>query len=158
MKWVSEGISGATGPAFQIDGTMYLFSALRPQPPPDGDLKLIAASRKLLSGIVVLILGLIGLLLLRTSLSTKIMAVVVALIAAVLCGVFVPTLGRQLTGVSLYAGLAIVAILWLGRWGFQASRRMRFRFPQKVKTKTPSEQPSDIDNGPTASGEENGND
>ncbi len=111
-SWVSEGISAGRGPAFQKDGTLYLFSALRPDPPPDGTLRLWGIHENVLSGFVIAFLAVIGLVLLRSSLTRKLAAVVMLLIAAVLCGLFAPTFGQQLLGTSTYAGLAMVAIAW----------------------------------------------
>lgn len=113
LAWVREGVKPSAAPSFQTDGIMYLFSALRPEPPPKGDLKLWAVDERWLAVLVFTPLLIIGLLLLRSSFSAKISAVSVVVIGVVACGIFVPTLARQLLNQPLYAGLAIVAVAWL---------------------------------------------
>ena len=139
-EWVREGISGGRGPTFQKDGTLYLYSALRPDPPPDGDLRLTVANAKLLSASVIAVLAIIGLLLFRSSGTKKVVAIAVFLIAAVACGVFVPTFGRQLLGLPTYGGLAMVGIVWGARAVTLEARRIKWRRAANKDSK--SENPS----------------
>ncbi|MDZ4852436.1 MAG: hypothetical protein SGI77_24370 [Pirellulaceae bacterium] len=112
QAWLSEGIATTQGPGFQKDGVLYLFSALQPSPPPDGTLRLFALHEKWLAVILIGILAVVGILFLRSPIATKFVAVTVVLIAAVACGVFAPTLGRQLVNLPTIAGLAIIGIAW----------------------------------------------
>ncbi len=117
LAWVREGVNNSPSPAFQTDGVMYLFSALRPEPPPKGDLKLWAIDERWLAVLIFTPLLIIGLLLLKSSFSTKILAIAAVVIAVVACGVFVPTFARQLLNQPMFASLAIVAVAWTA-WYF----------------------------------------
>ena len=135
-NWVYEGISAGRGPSFQRDGTLFLFSALRPDPPPDGSLRLSGVNRNVLSAAVIVLLAAIGLFLLRSAVTTKLAAVVLFLIGGVVCGVFVPTFGQQLLAGPTYAGLAIVAIAWSG-WALKGVGK-RSTLKQARKTELPA--------------------
>ncbi len=113
VNWVREGLELSPLSAFQTDGTMVLFSALRPQPPPEGDLRLYAMGEKWLAGFVFVPLAVIGLVLLRRPLREKIAAIAVVLILIVGCGAFAPTFAQQLLNSPMYAGLAMVAVVWI---------------------------------------------
>lgn len=112
LAWVREGVNAIAPPSFQTDGVMYLFSALRPEPPPKGDLKLWALDERWLAVLVFTPLLVIGLLLIKSSMSTKIAAIACVAIAVVACGIFVPTFARQLLNQPMYASLAIVVVAW----------------------------------------------
>jgi hypothetical protein len=125
LAWVREGVNASAAPSFQTDGIIYLFSALRPAPPPMGDLKLWAVDERWLAVLIFTPLLIVGLLLLRSSFSAKISAVSVVVIGVVACGIFVPTLARQLLNQPLYAGLAIVAVAWLAWYLTLFAQRFR---------------------------------
>ena len=110
--WVREGVNAGASPAFQTDGIMYLFSALRPEPPPQGDLRLWAIDERWLAVLVFTPLLIMGLLLLKSTFSTKILSMAAIVIGVVACGIFVPTFARQLLNQPMYASLAIVAVAW----------------------------------------------
>ncbi len=113
LAWVREGVNASPSPAFQTDGVMYLFSALRPEPPPKGDLRLWALDERWLAVLIFTPLLIIGLLLLQSPFSTKILAIAAVIIFVVVCGVFVPTFARQLLNQPMFASLAIVGVAWL---------------------------------------------
>lgn len=123
-KWVAEGITSARSPAFQKDGVCYLYSALRPAPPPDGQLRLWTIHGNMLTAGVMTVLIVVGLLFLRSSLSTKIGAVTVALLAGVVCGVFAPTLAMQVLNLPMVAGLATLAVGWSGWSAVRGARQL----------------------------------
>jgi hypothetical protein len=128
LAWVREGVNGTPPAAFQTDGILYLFSALRPAPPPAGNLKLWAIGERWLALLVFTPLLVVGLLLLKSSLNAKITAVAAVVIAVVMCGVFVPTFARQLLNQPMYAGLAIVGIAWFAWYFSLGARRFEGRF------------------------------
>ncbi len=113
LSWVREGVPSPPPTAFQTDGTMALFSALKPEPSPQGELKLWAIGDKWLAALIVLPLALLSLVLLRSSLRLKLVVIAILVIAIIASGVFVPTFAQQLLNVPLFAGLAIVAVAWL---------------------------------------------
>ena len=112
VAWVSEGVNASPSPAFQTDGIMYLFSALRPEPPPASDLRLWAIDERWLAVLVFTPLIVIGLLLLKSSFGSKILAIASVVIGVVACGIFVPTFARQMLNQPMYASLTIVVVAW----------------------------------------------
>jgi hypothetical protein len=112
LSWLSEGGEAAPPSLFQTDGTMYLFSALRPQPPPDGNLILRTIGERWLAFLAFLPLILIGLGMLRSSFKSKVMAVATVVIVLILCGAFLPTFAQQIFCLPLFAGLLLVGVIW----------------------------------------------
>ena len=110
LAWVREGVNASPPPSFQTDGVMYLFSALQPESPPKGDLRLWAIDERWLAVLIFTPLLVIGMLLLKSSVSTKISAIACVAIGVVACGMFVPTFARQLLNQPMYASLAIIAV------------------------------------------------
>lgn len=113
LAWVREGVNVGASPAFQTDGVMYLFSALRPAPSPRGDLRLWALDERWLALLIAIPVVVLGLLLLKSSFNTKVFAMAAVFVVVVACGIFVPTFARQLLNQPMYASLAIVAVAWL---------------------------------------------
>lgn len=98
---------------FATDGRLYVYSTLRPAPPPDGSLRLWAVDKLFMNSVTVILLALVGLALLRSSFSVKCVAVVFLLALVLLAGVFSPVLSRQiLNGATLVAVLVVIGI-WL---------------------------------------------
>ncbi len=124
VAWVREGVNASPPPPFQTDGILYLYSALRPAPAPDGDLKLWAIDERWFALLVFVPLLVVGLLLLKSSLSVKITAVAAVVISVVMCGVFAPTFARQLLNQPMYAGLAIVGVSWIAWYLTIATRHI----------------------------------
>ena len=122
INWVREGMPPSPMSAFQTDGTMYLFSALRPEPPPNGTLALYAINDKWLAGLIFLPLAIIGLVLLRKPLRAKVIAIAAILVVIIACGIFAPTFAQQLLNAPMYAGLAMVGVLWTAWYVIRAAR------------------------------------
>lgn len=135
-QWVSEGISVADTSAFQTDGRLYIFSAMRPQPPPEGLLRLSAWHEKALAAIVIAVLAIVGALFLRSSLGVKLIVVSGLLIAAVSSGVFAPTLAQQLVSLPTCAGLAVVAIAWVTWSATRTLRKINWGSNNRVAVST----------------------
>lgn len=124
-SWVTEGVSVAASPPFQRDGTLYSFSALKPQPAPQGSLRLWTINGRILVGIVLCVLAALALGLLRSSLKTKIMAITALLILVVLIGSLAPTFAQQLMSFPLLAGLTIAVLAWCGWYAYHAASRFQ---------------------------------
>ncbi len=107
-----EMTAGAGG-TFATDGRLYVFSTLRPEPPPEGSLCLTTIDRTFLHGIVFLIVIVAGLLLVRRSASDKALAVGSLIVALVLCGVFLPTFSLQILDGVLASAIFIVVVMWI---------------------------------------------
>ena len=125
LKWVREGMAASPLTSFQTDGTMYLFSALRPEPPPNGSLGLYAINDKRLACLIFVPLAIIGLVLLRKPLRAKVIAIAAILIAIVACGVFAPTFAQQLFNSPMYAGLTMIGVAWLAWYVIQSARSIQ---------------------------------
>lgn len=115
VSWVTEGVGVSANPAetFQTDGRLYLFSTLRPQPPPDGALSLVTINEDLFSVLIFVIVAAVGIFLLRYPTRIRFLAVGAFLTMLVLFGVFVPTFSRQIIGVVLFLAILTVAVIWL---------------------------------------------
>ena len=112
LQWVTEGVASSQPTLFQTDGAMYLFSALRPQPPPEGNLQLRVMNEKWLALIVFASLATLAFALLRRPMKAKIAALAVLMISLILCGTFMPTFAHQVFNSPLYLGLLIVGVVW----------------------------------------------
>lgn len=115
ITWVTQDVTRTRNPreTFQTDGRFYLFSTLRPLPPPDGILTLVAVNKDLLGGFAFAIVVILGLTLLRGGSAIRFYAVGAFLTVLILLGVFLPTFSRQILGGVLASALLVVAILWL---------------------------------------------
>jgi hypothetical protein len=115
FQWVQQGVNVAESPSFQIDGQTYLFSTLRPEPPPNGLLRLRTMSDKVFTTLCLGIVVLFGLMLLFRSLKTQLALAALLLSILLVCGAFAPTLARQAMNAPTLYGLAIVLVLWIVR-------------------------------------------
>jgi len=112
VAWVCEGNAGALGAAktFHIDGTPLIFSTLRPDP--QTSVKLWTFDHDALNAWIFGVVLLVGVLLVGTGLSRRVLAMAAFLIALVLLGVFWPTLAAHILGWPLFWAIAIVVIFW----------------------------------------------
>lgn len=113
--------------SFPIDGTLFLFSTLRPEPAPTGDLQLVAHHRTWVHGMVFAVIALIGIALTGRGISLRIVLVIMILIAFVLAAVILPTFVQQITDTALFAAIGLVFMVWLAelaiRWVTQRPHR-----------------------------------
>lgn len=110
---IQEGVAAADGAGdFAADGEPYLFSTLRPAPPPEGALRLAMIDGRLLSGLIFVITVLLGVMLLPARLSCRAFVVGAAIIALVLAGAFLPILSMQILNGVLLSAIFIVAVMW----------------------------------------------
>jgi hypothetical protein len=115
LSWVSEGVAvdQARLRSFATDGRSYRFTALRPSPPPDGSLQIVAVDERLVTGGVLAGLALLGLVFVRSRLSTKLVVLVLLAMGMVALGILMPMLALQMVDQYFAAGLAGVVLLWL---------------------------------------------
>ncbi|MBN1394241.1 MAG: hypothetical protein JW959_04405 [Pirellulales bacterium] len=113
VEWAQGDLASNDAAAdFATDGDPYLFSTLRPAPPPLGSLRLKTMDGRLLSGMVFIVAVLLGLALLPARLPARALAVGAAIIALVLAGVFLPIFSMQILNGVLLAAVFIVAVMW----------------------------------------------
>ncbi|MBU0719052.1 MAG: hypothetical protein KJ749_12445, partial [Planctomycetes bacterium] len=115
VSWVTQdvGVTGDPGETFQTDGRFHLFSTLRPLPPPEGDLTLVAIDEDLLSFLIFVVVVVGGLILLRYSAAPRFFVLGAFVAVLVLLGVFLPTFSRQIVGAVLSCAILTVMVLWL---------------------------------------------
>jgi hypothetical protein len=97
---------------FETDGILYLYSTLRPENGPKGDLEMTIVGRTAMKWLVFGVTLLAGLLLLPARFPVRTVVVGVAIIGLVLSGVFLPTFSTQILDGVLWAAIFIVAVLW----------------------------------------------
>ncbi len=118
-KWINEDIKLSAAPAFQKDGWFYLFSTLRPAPAPTGSLQLQTMPSWMLNASVVGAMLLLGLVFLRTRLSSKLVVCVLLIMLLTGLGFLAPTLAQQLLSLPAVVGLALLGIAW---WAWHAKQ------------------------------------
>ncbi|RMF43823.1 MAG: hypothetical protein D6753_04155, partial [Planctomycetota bacterium] len=127
-NWVASDQKKSSIREFPTDGVMYLFSSLRPAPPPEGDLRLWIVNVYAWNGFWFTALVLIGLALMRASLATRLAAMVALLGLLLASGLVAPLLAAQWTDLPLALGVMLVGLAWFAQGaasGLQAVRRWR---------------------------------
>jgi hypothetical protein len=112
VEWVCEGNSAALGAAktFHFDGTPLIFSTLRPDP--QASVRLWTIDHQALDAWIFGVVLLVGLVLVRTSLASRVIVAAMLVVALVLLGVFWPTLSLHVLGCPLFAAVFIVLLFW----------------------------------------------
>ena len=107
-----RGQRGALGAAktFHIDGTPLIFSTLRPDA--QTNVAAVDGRHQTLNAWIFGLVVLGGVVLVRTSLARRLLAVAVFVVALVLLGVFWPTLSLHVLGGPLFAAVVIVLLVW----------------------------------------------
>jgi hypothetical protein len=115
IAWVTEGVQLQNNPvdSFPTDGRLYAFTTLRPVPPPEGSLRLIAWNERWLNTVVFGGLAVVGLVFLRRSWPTKLSILALLITVIVLAGVFAPTFTMQILDGKLFAAIGLIFLLWL---------------------------------------------
>ena len=122
VNWVTEGVNAdvSANQKFEVDGRPYVFSALRPEPAPAGTLRLRTINMTFLNVLVCGALGLIGLLLIRSKLTTQITAALGVLAALFITGIFFPLVTEHLFSETFLLTAVVVGLVWLAfdlmRW------------------------------------------
>jgi hypothetical protein len=130
-RGVAEKVGGNLVPdminGFPTDGIPYPFSTLRPKAAPDGNLKLVAYQRNWVHGSVFIVIAILGMGLTGRTVSTRVVLVLLLVIAWVLLSVFLPTFVMQITDGAMFGALGLVALVWLVELAmkFLAQRPMR---------------------------------
>jgi hypothetical protein len=118
IQWVRAGLPSVQGKAeesFPTDGRQYLFSTLRPPPPPAGDLRVVAMHGDWFAAGVCAVIVVLGVLFMFTRTGVKLVAAGAFIVLVVLAGVFAPTFARQIANGITVVAVFVVLILW-GLW------------------------------------------
>ncbi len=115
VHWVREGVEAPGNPedTFQTDGRLYVFSALRPQAPPDGSLVLVSIRETWLSILVFAVILVGGIVLVPFRSRVRWLVVGAFVVLMVLLGVFVPTFTWQVVDGVMISAVFIVLVIWL---------------------------------------------
>ena len=113
VAWAREGTKGGEVGQFPTDGSLHIYSALRPAPPPDGSLHLVFWNENWLKTTVFLAALLLGVILLPAKMGRRALAVGAVIILLVLAGVFCPTFSRQILNWVLALAVVAVLVLWI---------------------------------------------
>ncbi len=136
LSWVSEGIKpkNKNFQNFPTNGQLHTYTTLRPAPPPDGSLRLVAFSKRWLDAILFGGLGLLGVALVRRSAQMKVIALLGVLLALIVAGVFVPTFASQLLRPELMLALGAAVIIWIA----VGVARTKIRWPSRIESPPPA--------------------
>ncbi|HUT95507.1 MAG TPA: hypothetical protein VMY37_38990 [Thermoguttaceae bacterium] len=141
LNWVAPGED--LGESFPTDGRLYVFSSLRPAPPPDGSLRLVAVSAGWLTTCVIGAVALVGLLLVPCRAGWRVLVVGAFVVALVICGAFYPILLWQICDGALASACSIVLVVW-GVWHlvWTRPRAIARRGAREVDRPPPGPQPA----------------
>ena len=131
LRWVREGVKmdSSANQKFEVDGRPYVFSALRPDPAPQGALHLRTINMTFLNVLVFGLMALLGVVLLRARLTTQLAGALLVVAALVFVGVLFPLVTEHLFSETLLMTAWVVGLAWLAsnalRWfgGVRESRR-----------------------------------
>ena len=133
LKWVRAGVKmdSSANQKFEVDGRPYVFSALRPDPAPEGSLHLQTVNMTFLNVLVFGLMALLGVVLLRARLTTQLAGALLVIAALVFVGVFFPLVTEHLFSETLLMTAWVVGLAWLASnvvrsfGGIRKSRRER---------------------------------
>ncbi len=111
LRWVAPERN--LSESFRTDGRLYVFSALRPAPPPEGSLYLVARDADWLSACVIGLAVILGVILIPFGAGRRVLVVGVLVIGMVVLGVFNPILARQVCDGALLSACLIVLVVWV---------------------------------------------
>jgi hypothetical protein len=115
IQWVTQGVPTTSNPldSFQKDGRLFVFSAVRPAPAPDGSLTLATIHRTALNWIVLVAFIVFALVFVKQSIPARATAVGIAVTALVLLGVFQPMLMHEMVNSVFFWGVSLVVVIWV---------------------------------------------
>jgi hypothetical protein len=143
IGWVAEGlVAGANAARTFPTGKSQLlvYSTLRPDPPPDGSLRLVTMDRRLFNGLVLFLVAAMGLPLLRSSLRNQLLLLLLITAVVLLLGVFTPELTRNLLEGIFPVAIVLVVLLWTAGHisrGWSTLRRSAAHWAARTETTAP---------------------
>lgn len=102
------------GEDFRPDGTMYLFSALRPTK--DDALRLVSMNRNWLHVLIFGLVAMVGVVLTARPIADRLWYLAALVVAIVLIAVLMPTFAKAVLGDTLWLAIGLVIFVWLIRF------------------------------------------
>lgn len=123
---ISKGIPVSYDPteSFEVLGTPYQFSVLRPASGEEGALHLRVVSRRSINLLLFLLVAVLAIVAFRRQLPSVVTMMGCLAIAAIVIGVFWPSLARHLLDAKMTLAFIVIVVAW----GMGAARRVRFNF------------------------------
>jgi hypothetical protein len=130
LDWVTEGmpLENTGFGRFPTQGRLFVFTTLRPPPPPDGSLRLWAVRENTLHAVLLLILLVVGVVFLPRSFAVKLIGLALLLVGVVLVGVFAPTLAMQIIDPWLGVGVSVMVFVWFVATVYTSRNRLSALF------------------------------
>ncbi len=146
LNWVRDGVSlsGNAAGDFQTDGTLFVYSTLRPESPPDGSLTMTVMDARSLQALVFLVVFLGGVMLVPARWRVKSLAVGALIALVILLGVFATVFALQILNGILALAIFLVLVLWTVGWAFRLQRR-RAAMPAASGRAIPPNRDSGVD-------------
>lgn len=115
LGWVAEGrgVDRQALANFATDGRHLLFSTLRPSEGEEGALVLHTMDGRLLKGLVLAVIVIVGLVLAPARPATRALAIGASIVAAVLIAVFLPTFMRAIVSNAAVGAVVVVLVVWV---------------------------------------------
>lgn len=147
IVWVHQGISLSGDPleSFPTDGDIYVYSTLRPDPPPAGSLQLVTMNENWLHGLMFVSLLVVGVALVARPMPQRLAAIALGLLALLVIGIFWPTFTMQMMDGGVVFALLLVLLVWVamflvrlrpGRWSWSLGSRGSSPFSAGTGTTT----------------------
>ena len=162
LQRLSRNISVAGNPLgdFQVDGRVYKFSTLRPDPPEEGgSLQLTTANSNAIQSSIFVVTILLGMWLIRRGWTNRIVWLLSVVAVLVLVGIFLPSLALVVLDAPLLWAAVLAGLLWLifdvARF-LPKLRDYRIRIPKRKPTPQPetADTPAKAPDLPESSGAE----
>lgn len=165
LDWVASGLGidqGSLG-NFATDGRHILFSTLRPEPGPDGGVRIVAVRGWVLQTVLLTLIVGLGALLLPVALGRRAVVVGAAVVLLVVLAVFTPSFARAAVNNATAAAGFIVLVVWVlwfllvtaprsPYWQEQKRAKAAARALRKAPPPLPRPEPREADKTPPDAG------
>jgi hypothetical protein len=114
LRWVApeEDLTESFLREGRLAGRLYVFSSLRPAPPPEGTLRLLAVDAGWLSTCVIGLIVVAGIILVPFGAGKRVLVAGVLAVGLIVLGVVNPILVRQICDGAMLSACLIVLVVW----------------------------------------------